>query len=103
MSERKHPTPAHGTSPANGPAAALGAGAASMLQEGVDRVIDAGRAGVASVREFGADIGLKDAEDVRLAARGAAKLGWDWIRANPLKSAAAAGAVVAWFFLRSRR
>ena len=74
MSERKHPTPAHGTSPANGPAAALGAGAASMLQEGVDRVIDAGRAGVASVREFGADIGLRDADDVSQAARGAANL-----------------------------
>ena len=103
MSERKIPTPARATASANGPAAELGAGAASLLQEGVDRVVDAGRAGLASVREFGADIGLKDAEDVRLAARGAAKLGWDWIRANPLKSAAAAGAVVAWFFLRSRR
>lgn len=103
MSERKHPTPARSASPTNGPAAELGAGAASLLQEGVDRVVDAGRAGLASVREFGADIGLKDAEDVRLAARGAAKLGWEWIRANPLKSAAAAGAVVAWLFLRSRR
>jgi len=103
MSERKIPTPARATASANGPAAELGAGAASLLQEGVDRVVDAGRAGLASVREFGADIGLKDAEDVRLAARGAAKLGWEWIRANPLKSAAAAGAVVAWLFLRSRR
>ncbi len=103
MSERKHPTPAHGTSPANGPATALGAGAASMLQEGVDRVIDAGRAGVASVREFGADIGLRDADDVSQAARGAAKLGWDWVRANPLKSAAIAGAAAAWLLLRGRR
>ena len=103
MSERKHPTPAHGTSPANGPATALGAGAASMLQEGVDRVIDAGRAGVASVREFGADIGLRDADDVSQAARGAAKLGWDWVRANPLTSAAIAGAAAAWLLLRGRR
>ena len=103
MSERKHPTPARGADAAGATAVEPGAGAASLLKEGVDRVVDAGRAGLASVREFGADIGLKDAEDVRLAARGAAKLGWDWIRANPLKSAAAAGAVVAWFFLRSRR
>ena len=103
MSERKHPTPAHGTGPANDPAAALGAGAASMLQEGVDRVIDAGRAGVASVREFGADIGLRNADDVSQAARGAAKLGWDWVRANPLKSAAIAGAAAAWLLLRARR
>lgn len=103
MSERKHPTPTHGTGPANDPAAAFGAGAASMLQEGVDRVIDAGRAGVASVREFGADIGLRNADDVSQAARGAAKLGWDWIRANPLKSAAIAGAAAAWLLLRGRR
>lgn len=78
-------------------------GATSLLQDGVDRVVDAGRAGLASVREFGADIGLRDVDDVRLAARGAAKLGWDWVRANPLKAAAVAGATAAWLLLRSRR
>jgi hypothetical protein len=101
MSERKHPTPAHGGGSANGPAAVLGA--ASLLQDGVDRVIDAGRAGVASVREFGADIGLRNADDISKAARGAAKLSWDWVRANPLKSAAIAGAAAAWLLLRARR
>lgn len=103
MSERKTPSPARSGNAANGPAAELAAGAASRLQDGVERVVDAGRAGIESVRQFGADIGLRDADDVRLAARGAAKLTWDWIRANPLKSAAVAGAAAAWLLLRSRR
>ena len=101
MSERKSPS-----SPRAGSGDTVedaGGGSASRLHGGVERVVDAGRAGLASVREFGADIGLRDIDDVRLAARGAAKLGWDWIRANPLKSAAVAGAAAAWLLLRARR
>lgn len=101
MSERKIPTPVRTGNATHGPAAETGAG--GLLQEGVERVLDVGRAGVASVREFGADIGLRNAEDLGQAARGAAKLTWEWVRANPLKSAAIAGAAAAWLLLRARR